>query len=244
MSNSADEAVAEVIDFSAPCMLGIDEAGRGPVLGPMVYAAAICPLTHKEALKALGVNDSKQLKADQRDELRRKIDEATFLRTEETILDAELLSNQMLQRRKYNLNLISHDAALGLVQSALDAGSNVVEVYVDTVGSPDAYADKFRARFPMLRKVDVRKKADSVFRVVGAASIVAKTTRDRALERWECKEDMTLSTARGSGYPGDPATKKWLRGCVDKVWGFPSLVRFSWGTARTMLESHGALVDW
>eukprot|EP00171_Calliarthron_tuberculosum_P010610 IDg10610t1 len=183
MTGSDLDASADIVDFSTPCMLGIDEAGRGPVLGPMVYAAAICPLSHRDALHALGVNDSKALTSAQRDGLRTKIENATFLRTEEEVLHAQLLSNDMLAVHRRNLNVISHDAALELVQRALDAGANVTQVYVDTVGTPETYAAKFRARFACLEVVDVRKKADSVFRIVGAASIVAKTTRDRSLER-------------------------------------------------------------
>jgi len=234
----------EGVDFSEPCLLGIDEAGRGPVLGPMVYAAAVIPISRKVDLKKLGADDSKALKKEERDRLRRVILNAPFVRTFEVVISAESLSNQMLARRRYNLNLISHDAALSLVQQALDAGINVTEVYADTVGPPHSYADKFRREFPGLSKVDVRKKADSIFPIVGAASIIAKTTRDTTLHQWEVAENGLLSTVRGSGYPGDETTKRWLREALDPVFGFPNLVRFSWGTTRTLLENHGALVEW
>ncbi len=234
----------EVVDFSQPCMLGIDEAGRGPVLGPMVYAAAVVPISRKKDLATLGADDSKALKPAQRDALREKLINTPFVRTYEEAISPERLSNQMLQKRKYNLNLIAHDAALSLVEAAIAAGCNVTEVYADTVGPPSTYADKFRQAFPGLKKVDVRKKADSVFKIVGAASIIAKTTRDDILARWVTREAPDLSTVRGSGYPGDEVTKKWLRDSLDPVFGFPSLVRFSWGTAKTMLEKHAVAVEW
>jgi ribonuclease H2 subunit A len=223
------------------CILGIDEAGRGPCLGPMVYAAA---------LRALGADDSKQLKESERDALRAVIDAATFVGTATTVLPAAELSAAMLRPDKYNLNAISHDAALGLVRSALDAGVNVKEVYADTVGDPTKYAEKFRAAFPDLEKVVVEKKADANYRIVGAASIVAKTTRDAEVSSWEFCEEVrsdgavTFVKNYGSGYPSDPRTKTWLAGHVDKVFGFPTFVRFSWSTARVILEREAVAVSW
>lgn len=241
-----------------PCVLGIDEAGRGPVLGPMIYTAAVCPKSRLRDLNALGADDSKQLKEDQRDLLRQKIDDAPFLRCFTRVLSAQELSEKMLRRVKYNLNLISHDTALDLVQAAIDAGVNVKEVYVDTVGNPDSYAQKFRSAFPTLQKVVVAKKADATYRIVGAASIVAKTTRDRHIREWvfpelQRSEQLTMghgnaqidfAAEKGSGYPSDPKTKAWMEESCDDIFGFPTFVRFSWGTTKTLLQSKAVPVDW
>lgn len=248
----------DAITEKEPYILGIDEAGRGPVLGPMVYTAAYCLKSALPLLNALGANDSKQMTEEQRDGLRAKIDRAPFLYTATRVLTADELSEKMLRRIKYNLNLISHDTALNLVQAAMDTGANISEVYVDTVGNPDTYAHKFRARFPTLSKVVVAKKADSTYRIVGAASIVAKTTRDRHIRQWNFPEQLRsqeldnlsgnlpvlFNVDRGSGYPSDPLTKKWMDSSCDNIFGFPSFVRFSWGTAKLLLDKNAVQVDW
>ena len=79
----------------------------------------------------------------------------------------------MYRRGKYNLHTMSHDTAAGLVRAALDAGVDVAELYVDTVGPPDKYQAKLEAIFPTI-KVTVAKKADSLYPCVSAASICAK----------------------------------------------------------------------
>uniref|UniRef100_A0A8C0BTH9 Ribonuclease n=1 Tax=Buteo japonicus TaxID=224669 RepID=A0A8C0BTH9_9AVES len=104
-------------------------------------------------------------------------------------------------RAKYNLNELSHDTAVGLIQFALDSGVQVAEVFVDTVGPAEKYEAKLRQRFPGL-EVTVRPKADGLFPVVSAASICAKVARDRAVKHWKFVEDLEdIDRDYGSGYP-------------------------------------------
>jgi ribonuclease H2 subunit A len=109
------------------------------------------------------------------------------------------------------------------------------------------------SRFPALHIV-VSKKADSLYPVVSAASIAAKVTRDRRLEQWQFREErngfqLKIDDCKwGSGYPGgvikvfflnmkfkDPTTKRFLETSLDRVFGYPSLVRFDWQTTKTIL---------
>ncbi|XP_036805154.1 ribonuclease H2 subunit A [Oncorhynchus mykiss] len=227
------------------CCLGIDEAGRGPVLGPMVYGICFCPVAKKEALKDLKVADSKTLTEAQREDLFRKLDEAkSFVGWALQILSPNTISTSMLQRSKYNLNALSHDAAIGLVQFALDSGVQLKEVFVDTVGPAEKYQEKLSQRFPGV-EVTVRPKADSLFPIVSAASICAKVARDHSVKDWNFPEDLgEVDADYGSGYPNDPKTKAWLLKELDPVFGYPQFVRFSWSTTQTLLDSRAVTVHW
>ncbi|KAG8390793.1 hypothetical protein BUALT_Bualt01G0120500 [Buddleja alternifolia] len=216
-----------------PCIMGIDEAGRGPVLGPMVYGCLYCARSYQKTLSTLEFADSKTLKEEKREELfeNLKVDESIGWAVD--VIDPRELSAKMLKKNKINLNEISHDSAIGLINKVLSIGVLLTEVYLDTVGDPEKYRVKLSERFPNIKFV-VAKKADSLYPVVSGASIVAKVTRDRALRNWmleETAEDMQRKF--GSGYPGDPQTKAWLDDHKHSVFGFPTLVRFSWGTCKS-----------
>uniref|UniRef100_A0A3P8VPY9 Ribonuclease n=1 Tax=Cynoglossus semilaevis TaxID=244447 RepID=A0A3P8VPY9_CYNSE len=214
------------------CCLGIDEAGRGPVLGPMVYGICFCPVSKKEDLKNLKVADSKTLSEDERENLFQKLDESSsYVGWALQILSPNTISTSMLQRTKYNLNALSHDTAIGLVQAIHSFP------FWFTVLPVSKYEEKLSQRFPGIT-VTVRPKADSLFPIVSAASICAKVARDRVVKGWKFTEDLgEVDTDYGSGYPNDPKTKAWLLKYLDPVFGYPQFVRFSWSTAQTLMDS-------
>ena len=229
-----------------PCILGIDEAGRGPVLGPMVYGIAFCPISKNKDLKELGVDDSKALTEEKREELLQKLfDNKDYIGYAIHVLSPQYISSSMYRRSKYNLNTMSHDTAIDLVKKALEKEVQVAEIYVDTVGPPEKYQAKLQDIFPA-QNVTVAKKADSLYPCVSAASICAKVARDKCLKEWRFAEkglSKELTTDWGSGYPGDAVTKKFLRDNFDNFFGFPSIVRFSWKTAENILEEKGVPVN-
>lgn len=215
---------------SEPCIMGIDEAGRGPVLGPMVYGCLYCARSYEKTLSSLNFADSKTLKEEKREELFENLKADESIGWAVDIIDPRELSAKMLKKNKINLNEISHDSAIGLITKVLNMGVLLTEVYVDTVGDTEKYRSKLSDRFPAVHFV-VAKKADSLYPVVSGASIAAKVTRDRALREWVLDETAeNLHKIFGSGYPGDPDTKAWLQHHKHSVFGFPTLVRFSWGT--------------
>eukprot|EP01112_Ceratiomyxa_fruticulosa_P007066 TRINITY_DN1821_c0_g1_i1.p1 TRINITY_DN1821_c0_g1~~TRINITY_DN1821_c0_g1_i1.p1 ORF type:complete len:374 (-),score=80.21 TRINITY_DN1821_c0_g1_i1:71-1027(-) len=231
-----------------PYIMGIDEAGRGPVLGPLVYGCSYCPAEDSDSLKRMGFADSKTLSESQRNKLFDKICNATAHRIgwEVIVLSPEELSQKMLRISKYNLNAISHDTAIQLIKQVMAKGVDLREVYLDTVGDPGKYQAKLQRIFPSINKIVVSKKADSLFPIVSAASICAKVIRDDRIKNWKFKEDDLPSTITkfGSGYPADPIVKKWLKDSLDPVFGFPSIVRFSWKTCSTLLKEKGVPIEW
>lgn len=231
-------------DVENPVILGVDEAGRGPVLGPMVYGVAYTRKGHGPVLTKYGFDDSKKLTEEKRTELMQLIcDEAEELHNTlgwaTTSITARDISSGMLRPRQstYNLNEQAHDTTIALIKGVLDHGVPVREIYVDTVGPPVPYQRKLQSHFPMA-KVTVTKKADSLFPIVSAASIVAKTTRDSSLQQ--------SAIARGeehwgSGYPSDPRTSKWLNAQVDPLFGWDQNIRYSWQTSKDAMKRSGAL---
>lgn len=162
-----------------------------------------------------------------------------------SVLSPQYLSHAMLRINKYNLNFISHDTAIQLIKKTLAKGVNLQEVYVDTVGSPSKYQAKLANLFPSISTIVVCSKADSLYPIVSAASICAKVVRDDLLKKWEFEEIGTsFSKVFGSGYPGDPGTKKWLKTNLDPVFGYPSIIRFSWKTCDKLLEDNTFRVSW
>jgi ribonuclease H2 subunit A len=196
-------------DPTTECVLGVDEAGRGPVLGtssshlipclqhtsadhasagPMVYALFYLPLDMHHSLLAdtHHFDDSKVLKPEVRSDLMRTLcTPGTDLHTAggwaTRSLSAQDISAHMLAPNQYNLNAQAMDATIDLIKGVLERGVNVTEIYIDTIGRPDVYQRKLERIWPTIR-ITVAKKADSLYPVVSAASVCAKVTRDAALD--------------------------------------------------------------
>lgn len=255
------------------CALGVDEAGRGPVLGPMVYGLFYLPIPLSDPLlrQTHHFDDSKVLTPTVRSNLMEKLcTPSTDLYTQcgwavDVMSARDIGANMMKPAGTYNLNAQAMDATIALIQGVYKRGVNVKEIYIDTIGNPESYQRKLERVFPTA-KVTVAKKADSLYPCVSAASVCAKVTRDAALEVLyesyvkpeegggdeEVDEEMggTKNVAEeeswGSGYPSDVRCTSWLKRNMHPVFGWGSECRFSWGTAKDMLDLKGAAakVDW
>ncbi|CAK9296047.1 unnamed protein product [Gordionus sp. m RMFG-2023] len=224
---------------------GIDEAGRGPVLGPLVYSLATTPVIYLDNLSSIGFKDSKKLTAETRTKLFNHMNKKLLndVSWAVNIISPNFISNSMLKRTKYNLNDLSHDAIISLLNSFVSKNF-IYELYVDTIGPPEKLQQKLRKIFPKTKigKIVVSKKADDIYVIVSVASVCAKVVRDKIIQQWKFFEDnLQLSVTPlqyGSGYPSDPLTKNYMKNNPDVVFGYPTFVRFSWSTAMNILNSH------
>ncbi|KAF8896385.1 ribonuclease H-like domain-containing protein [Infundibulicybe gibba] len=160
----------------------------------------------------------------------------------------QAISNGMLRRPPANLNQQSQNATILLIREVLAMGITLSEVYVDALGTTTTYEALLSSQFPGIN-FTVATKADSKFKIVGAASVAAKVTRDACVEGWVFEEQQDSSpelwnTEFGCGYPSDPKTQAWLKKALDPTFGFPRLVRFSWTTVKVLLEKNGHAVKW
>lgn len=162
----------------------------------------------------------------------------------------------MLSPAVYNLNAQAMDATIDLIKEVLARGVNVKEIYIDTIGKPEVYQKKLERIWPTIR-ITVAKKADSLYPVVSAASVCAKVTRDAALDvcfepyhaqtpKADEVDEAEVKVAWGSGYPSDARTTAWLKANMDPLFGWGNECRFSWGTAKELLEvkNKQVSIDW
>ncbi|WP_297508756.1 ribonuclease HII [Thermococcus sp.] len=202
---------------------GIDEAGRGPVIGPMVIATAVFDESKLPELKALGVRDSKRLSPKRREKL---FEEIVKLADDYVIL---ILSPEEIDSRGETLNELEVEK-FSEALNALKVKPDVV--YIDSADVEEArFGERIKDRLGFDVKVVAEHKADDKFLPVSAASILAKVTRDRAIE--ELKKGYGEI---GSGYPSDPRTRAFLESYYKQHGEFPPIVRRSWKTLRKIEE--------
>lgn len=208
-------------------LAGIDEAGRGPVLGPMVIAAVVVDEKNIPKLEELGVRDSKKLTPKRRERLFNEI-----LRLLDDYVIIELWPEQ-IDSREGTLNEFEVDNFVKAL-SSLKMKPDVV--YIDAADVKEArFGEEIKAKLNFEAEIIAEHKADDKFVPVSAASILAKVTRDREIDR--LKEEYGEI---GSGYPSDPRTRKFLEDYYKRHGDFPPIVRRSWKTLRKIEEKLSA----
>ncbi len=202
-------------------VLGIDEAGRGPIVGPMVAAGVVADKESLEELRHVGVRDSKLLEPGQRrrllEEILGKACYVVIVVHPPAVIDS------------VNLNRLEYETFSHIASRARLLCPGLREVYADAVGPPQRLAAVLAKAAPAARIV-VESKADRRYTAVSAASIVAKVVRDEEIERLRRAYGL-----RGSGYPTDPETLQWLREAYQRSPDTPPpIIRVTWGTLRRL----------
>lgn len=219
-------------------LAGVDEAGRGPVLGPLVVAAVL--IESDKPLRKLKVKDSKLLTPAKREELAPQIRQLAR-RVEVRVVPAEELNARMPGQ---NLNEIEVDAFAELLERLLDApadasGSSAlrpaVAPHTAILDACDVNAERFGrnvgARVTHPVTIKAMHEADARHPVVAAASIVAKVERDRLMAEISAQHG-----ACGSGYSHDERTQAWLAAYVKEHNKLPTFARREWETSRRLMQ--------
>ncbi len=200
---------------------GVDDAGRGSMLGPLVIAGISLNKTKLRKLSSLGVKDSKKLPSKSREELYKKIislvDDYCVVRIFPKSIDASVI--------KHNLNHLEAKY-MAKVISKLDPDTS----YVD---SCDVNPQRFGKEISILsnnKKIKSYHHADSKFVIVSAASIIAKVSRDRSISRLRKNYNI------GSGYPSDSKTINFVKSYYKTHKTIPTFVRKSWKPTQKILN--------
>ncbi len=199
-------------------VLGIDEAGRGAVIGPMVIAGVMIEEKDLVKLKRIGVKDSKLLSPKQREKLYPMIK-----RIAKDYVSLKIPAKEIDELRKVkNLNKIEAERMAEIIR--------IMKANIAYVDAPQTSTEKFKSYLLALAKnnteIIAENYADKKYVVVGAASIIAKVERDEEIE----KIKKAVGVDFGVGYSHDQLTIKFLKELIKKG-EYPDFVRKSWITA-------------
>ena len=195
---------------------GVDEAGKGPVIGPLVVAAVA--VKNAKDIQDLGVKDSKQLTAVKRKELANIIKDRFDYSVE--IIEAEKVDEY---RKQNKLNDLNREAFEKLISKL-----NPNVAYVDAADvNEHRFGKQIKEKLTNENDTDIisMHKADEKIDVVAAASIIAKEAREEEIRRLK-KEIGDF----GSGYPSDERTIKFLKTFYADNGKWPTGTRKSWKT--------------
>ncbi|MEM0356787.1 MAG: ribonuclease HII [Candidatus Bathyarchaeia archaeon] len=202
---------------------GVDDAGRGSVIGPLVIAGVLVNSEDIPKLAQLGVKDSKLLSPTRRETLAVEIKRIAKKHVVVKLSPAEIDKVVMTGRKLHRLNWLEAQAMAKVIELLRP---NIV--YVD---ASDVLEERFKQQIleflPFKVEIVSEHKADRKYPVVSAASIIAKVERDREIAELKAKYGDF-----GCGYPTDPKTMEFLRRCLETFKEYPDFVRKSWRPAK------------
>lgn len=202
---------------------GVDEAGKGPVIGPMIVAGVMVQEDMLPMLERMGVRDSKAISPKKREFLTSKIREVGICH----ILEISPREIDALRERMTMNKIIVESYARVLKQLTPD------KAFLDAADvNVERFAKNVQDRYGKRIKIVSEHNADIKYPIVSAASILAKVRRDETVQELE----RLLGKNIGSGYPSDIRTRCFLDDWIKEHDSLPSFVRHSWKTAKNALK--------
>jgi ribonuclease HII len=211
-------------------ILGVDDAGRGCVIGPLVVAGVLIDESSQSKLLKLGVKDSKLLSQHRRQQLFREIKQIAIKTHVIKVSPAEIDKVVNSRRKLHKLNRLEAQTMANVID-ALKPDMAIVD-------ASDVLADRYKRHITELLSFPVKviseHKADRNYLVVSAASIIAKVERDCSIEKLKAQYGDF-----GSGYMTDSKTKVFLESLIKERGAYPDFVRCSWKPAKVAKMNAG-----
>ena len=211
---------------------GVDEAGRGCVIGPLVVAGVMLKAENLPLLSELGVKDSKLLTPKKREtlypEIIRLTEKYQTIKVHPHEIDKAVESARILHK----LNRLEAQTMAQVIEALKPD-----EAYVDAADTVEyRFGNHIRECLKIKTRIISKHKADRIFPVVSAASIIAKVERDREIASLKVEYGDF-----GSGYLTDGKTMSFLRQLLEKNDDYPSFVRKSWKPAKRAKNEKGTV---
>ena len=204
---------------------GVDEAGKGPVLGPLVVAAVSFP--KEDTINNLGFKDSKKLSPKRREHYA-KIIEKQASKIEILVISASDIDDMRKVMTMNEIEVFAFTKVIKKIKPDI--------CYVDAADvNEERFGKEIAKTLPKKMEIISKHKADDLFPVVSAASIIAKTRRDAEMRKIAATIEPKIGKTLGSGYPADPLTKSFLESWMKTYHKLPPHTRHSWQTAKTLL---------
>ncbi len=202
---------------------GIDDAGKGPVIGPMIVAGVLANEEQERQLVELGVKDSKLLTPVQRERMFDKI-KTIVEKYEIVIIEPEEIDNVVGKGKHVNLNWLEADSMIKIINT-LKPNTAILDCPSPNCGT---FAEYVKSKMNGIVHIVAEHKADVTYPIVSAASILAKVTRDDLIQEIKKKHNVEF----GSGYMTDPMTQFFL----SKYWDKYDFFRKSWASYKNVAK--------
>lgn len=208
-------------------ILGLEEAGRGPVIGPMIICGVAVREEDIKKLMEIGVKDSKLLTPEKRQALAPKI-KAIAEKIEVIEVSAEEIDRR--EEDKLNLNELEAEKMAKIIDR-IKPDKTIIDTPNTNI---KMFRDYLKGKLKHECELVTEHKADVNYPVVSAASIIAKVIRDKRVKEIEWEIRIPI----GSGYPSDPITQKFLEKYWTKLHKLP-FIRNSWATIQQLKDKKG-----